>query len=79
MNYHVAGGWGRRARELVWMERELKPVSSAQSPSPSPAAAVPPGQEAVLFISQQIQEEAGPVAKQLRAPAKGRVLVVPAV
>ena len=39
------GGW------FGW-RKASKPVSSAQIPSPSRAEAVPPGQEAVPFISQ---------------------------
>ena len=60
MNYQVAGGWGRGGG-LIWMERgSVAFVSSAQSLSPSPVATVPPGQEAVPFISPHTQEEVRP-------------------
>lgn len=62
MNYQEAG-WLGRGGGLIQESSSVGSVASVflgLSPSPSPAMTVPPGQEAVPFISPQSQEGAWP-------------------
>ena len=53
-DYELSCGWWLGQKRGCWFgwREASKPVSSAQSPSPSPAAAEPPGQEAVPFAGE---------------------------